>query len=65
MTKLRELILILAEGRPLPSRYRDYPLSGNWRHHRDCHTEPDWVLIYKVDGEDLYLVRTGTHADLF
>jgi mRNA interferase YafQ len=35
------------------------------RHHRDCHIEPDWLLIYKIDGDDLYLVRTGTHSDLF
>jgi mRNA interferase YafQ len=63
--KLREIILLLAEGDPLPTRYKDHPLSGDWKHHRDCHIEPDWLLIYKIDGDDLYLVRTGTHADLF
>lgn len=41
------------------------PLSGEWSHFRDCHIEPDWLLIYKVDGDDLYLARTGTHSDLF
>ena len=46
-------------------RYRDHSLGGNWKHHRDCHIEPDWLLIYKIDGEDLYLVRTGKHSDLF
>ena len=65
MSKLRELILLLAEGGPLPPCYKDHPLSGDWKHHRDCHVEPDWLLIYKVDGDDLYLVRTGTHSDLF
>ncbi len=65
MTKLRELILLLSEEAPLPLRYKDHPLSGEWKHHRDCHIEPDWLLLYKIDGNDLYLVRTGTHADLF
>ena len=65
ITKLRDAILLLSEARPLPERYRDHPLSGEWQNYRDCHLEPDWLLIYKVDGNDLYLVRTGTHADLF
>lgn len=65
MSKLRELILLLAEGNPLPPSYKDHPLAGEWKHHRDCHLEPDWLLIYKIDGDDLYLVRTGTHSDLF
>jgi mRNA interferase YafQ len=65
MAKLRELIVLLAEASPLLPRYKDHVLSGEWKHHRDCHIEPDWLLLYKVDGNDLYLVRTGTHADLF
>jgi mRNA interferase YafQ len=65
MTKLRELILLLAEEMPLPPRYKDHSLSGEWKHHRDSHIEPDWLLLYKIDETDLYLVRTGTHADLF
>ena len=65
MSKLRELILLLAEGTPLPPRYKDHPLGGEWKHHRDCHLEADWLLIYKFDKDDLYLVRTGTHSDLF
>ena len=40
-------------------------LWAEWNHHRDCYIEPDWLLIYKLDGEDLYLVRTSTHSDLF
>ena len=65
MSKLRELILLLMEGDPLPPRYKDHPLSGDWRHHRDCHIEADWLLLYKIEGDDLYLVRTGSHSDLF
>lgn len=65
MAKLRELILPLAGETPLPPRYKDHPLSGEWKHHRDSHIEPDWLLLYKIDDNDLYLVRTGTHADLF
>ena len=65
MAKLREVILQLVEGKPLPARYKDHPLGGEGNHHRDCHIEPDWLLIYKVDGDDLHLVRTGTHSDLF
>ena len=65
MPKLRALILLLLEGDPLPARCKDHPLSGAWEHHRDCHIEPDWLLLYKIEGNDLYLVRTGSHADLF
>jgi mRNA interferase YafQ len=63
--KVRALILLLIDGNPLPPRYKDHSLSGDWEHHRDCHIAPDWLLIYKIDGDDLYLVRTGSHADLF
>ena len=65
MSKLRELILLLGQGNPLPPHYKDHPLAGVWKHHRDCHLDPDWLLIYKIDGDDLYLVRTGTHSHLF
>jgi mRNA interferase YafQ len=65
MTKLRDLILLLAGETPLPVRFKDHPLSGEWKQYRDCHIEPDWLLLYKIDANDLYLVRTGSHADLF
>lgn len=64
-SKLREAIQLLVEADPLPLRFRDHVLTGNWQHFRDCHIEPDWLLIYKIDGDDLHLVRTGSHADLF
>lgn len=65
MSKLRKLMLLLIEEKPLPPEYKDHSLKSNWKHHRDSHIEPDWLLIYKVDGNDVYFVRTGSHADIF
>ena len=65
MAKLREVILLLLEGNPLPARFKEHPLSGEWKLYRDCHIEPDWLLLFKIDEDDLHLVRTGTHSDLF
>jgi mRNA interferase YafQ len=65
LSKLRAVLLMLIEGQSLPPHLNDHPLTGNWKHHRDLHIEPDWLLIYKIEGNDLYLVRTGSHADLF
>lgn len=65
ISKLRTLMLLLIEDKPIPPEYKDHPLKGNWNHHRDSHIEPDWLLIYKIDGNDLYFVRTGSHADIF
>ena len=65
MVKLKKLMLLLIEEKPLPAEYKDHPLKNNWRAHRDSHIEPDWLLIYKIDGKDIYFVRTGTHSDLF
>ena len=50
---------------PLPLKNKDHPLSGNHVGERECHIAPDWLLIYRVNDGELYLVRTGTHADLF
>jgi len=65
MSKLRELILLLLAGEALPERHRDHSLKGNWQSYRDAHIEPDWLLIYRVAGDELHLVRTGSHADPF
>lgn len=65
INKLRTLMALLIDEKSLPAEYKDHPLKGNWAHHRDSHIEPDWLLIYKIDGKDIYFVRTGTHADLF
>ena len=63
--KLQGVIRHLAEGKSLDARYRDHPLLGPWKNSRDCHIEPDWVLIYTADHDTLRLERTGTHSDLF
>jgi mRNA interferase YafQ len=65
MSKLKQVLLALLHGEALPERLRDHPLRGNWYGYRDLHIEPDWLLIYKVSGDELHLARTGSHADLF
>ena len=57
-------LALLLNGQPLPPQYRDHPLKGNWAGHREFHIESDWVAIYKIEGDLLILVRTGTHADI-
>lgn len=65
MAKLRTMLALLCARAPLPARARDHPLKGDWAGFRDAHIEPDWLLIYRVEGDELQLARTGTHADLF
>jgi mRNA interferase YafQ len=64
MAKLRAIIESLCHHRPLDARHRDHGLKGNWKGWRDCHVEPDWVLIYKQKAGDLILARTGSRDDL-
>lgn len=65
LTKLKIVIDIFATGNSLDEKYRDHQLSGKWKNHRDCHVEPDWILIYRLTSDILYLERTGSHSDLF
>lgn len=64
---LDEVVEKLAKQERLEEKYRDHALTGNLVGFRECHIQPDWLLIYRVDGNDLVLVlsRTGTHSDLF
>ena len=64
---LSEVLTMLADGETLPEKYRDHSLSGNYSHCRECHIQPDWLLIYEYvhDTLILYLTRTGSHSDLF
>ncbi|MCL5069487.1 MAG: type II toxin-antitoxin system YafQ family toxin [Actinobacteria bacterium] len=65
MEKLKSVVRSLVSGEKLDKIYQDNKLTGNYYGCRDCHIESDWVLIYKHDEETLFLIRTGTHTDLF
>lgn len=64
---LEDVLTILCNEQPLPPKYKEHSLSGNYEGHRECHITPDWLLIYKTDKKilTLTLTRTGTHSDLF
>ncbi|MCP4658959.1 MAG: type II toxin-antitoxin system YafQ family toxin [bacterium] len=61
----KEVARILVEDEPLPQRCRDHKLLGRFADRRECHIEPDWLLIYKLLDEEVIFERTGTHSDLF
>ncbi len=67
--ELEKVITLLVNEQPLPEKYRDHALtnSRNYKNMRECHIEPDWLLVYKVLNETLILrlIRTGSHSDLF
>lgn len=67
MSLLKDILEKLASGESLPEKNRDHNLSGDYHGCRECHISPDWLLIYEIDGEELflYLIRTGSHSDLF
>lgn len=64
---LDDIIRVLSRGETLPEKNKDHELSGNWTGHRECHIQPDWLLVYRIDNDILVLtlVRTGTHRDIF
>jgi mRNA interferase YafQ len=59
------VISIIAESKTLEAKFRDHILSGQYKGTRECHIEPDWLLIYEATETEVILVRTGTHSDLF
>lgn len=67
ITLLNPIVDRLLQGIPLDEKYKDHPLRGNWAGFRECHIQPDWLLIYLVENDilTLTLVDTGTHSDLF
>ena len=67
ISKLETVLEILLSGNDLPEIYKDHQLKGEMREFRECHIEPDWLLIYRKDDTELilYATATGTHADLF
>jgi len=65
MDKLKEIIDRLVYAQEMPSRTRDHQLKGTLKDCRECHIEGDWILIYRIEGSELCLIRTGSHSDLF
>ncbi len=63
--EFKAVIKKLVEGEKLETKYRDHYLVGQYKGSRECHIESDWLLIYEPDEDELILIRTGTHADLF
>ena len=64
MSRLREVIALLADGTPLPAINRDHQLVGNFQDYRECHLGGDWLLIYQIRDETAIFVRTGSHSEL-
>ena len=64
---MEKVIELLANEQPLPQKYKDHPLFGDYYDCRECHITPDWLLIYRINNNELilFLTRTGTHSDLF
>jgi mRNA interferase YafQ len=65
MEKLRKIMRKLQNQEALDPKYNDHPLTGEFKDSRDCHIEPDWVLVYQVAGDTICFERTGSHSDLF
>ena len=67
LDKLFEVVNILADGGPLDTKYHDHNLSGNYKGIRECHIEPDWLLVYEIRDDVLVLMlyRLGSHSELF
>lgn len=63
--QLENIVDLLQAENSLPPNKKDHPLVCNWSGHRECHIEPDWLLIYRIDGQYFILERTGSPADIF
>jgi mRNA interferase YafQ len=64
---LQSIVLQLASGEALPQKNKDHFLKGNWKGFKECHIQPDWLLIYLIDdaNKEITLTRTGSHSELF
>ncbi len=65
LLKLTVVIKKLLKHQKLEQKYKDHSLNAKFSNHRDCHIEPDWILIYRLTEDELILERTGSHSDLF
>jgi mRNA interferase YafQ len=64
LEKIKAVIRLICDERPLPEKHVDHALKGKWKGCRDCHVEPDWILIYEPTKGEVLFHRTGTHSDL-
>ncbi len=67
LAMLDHVVEKLSRQEPLPPKNMDHALSGDFTGFRECHIQPDWLLVYRIEDEELmlFLSRTGTHSDLF
>jgi mRNA interferase YafQ len=65
IAKLKQVLTALINEEPLAERYDDHTLKGAYKNRRECHLEPDWLLIYKLNDTEIIFERTGRHSDLF
>lgn len=65
MGLLKDIMSMLINEETLAPKYKDHKLIGDYKDHRECHLEPDWLLIYRTTLKEIYFVRTGTHSSLF
>ena len=65
LTKIKAIMFDLICENPLPVKNQDHPLIGNYKDHRECHIESDWLLIYLYKGDEVRFVRTGSHSELY
>lgn len=65
LEKIKIVLEYLMYGKDIPQKYKDHPLKGNWENSRDCHIEPDCVLIYTIEGNHVRFERIGSHSELF
>lgn len=67
INKLKNVIQLLTTGNALPDKYKEHYLTGKYKGFRECHIQPDWLLIYTIESDKVTItvVRTGTHSDLF
>ena len=65
MSRIDAVVDILVQGKSLPDKYKNHFLVGNYKGCQDCHIMPDWLLIYRIEENVIFFIRTGSHSDLF
>ena len=65
LAKLDSVMEYLVEEKTLPANLSDHALSGDYKGYRECHVSPDWLLMYNIEKDEIWFVRTGSHSELF